>query len=92
MNYISVENLRKGIEEYKLCDESGGKNTYKQLEAFVKSITLFYPTMLMEIHKEFIDYTMSINSGSIKTLGEGYKYKDININSEDLLIPNKIIV
>ena len=48
LNYISVESIRKSIQEYKLVDKSGGYNTYKQLYAFVKSVMLFYATLLTE--------------------------------------------
>ena len=41
LNYISVESIRKGIREYKLADKSGGDNTYKQLDAFARSVMFF---------------------------------------------------
>ena len=92
LNYISVESIRKVIREYKLADKSGGDNTYKQLDAFARSIMFVYPTMLTEKHKEFMDYTRGVYNGEIKTLGKGYEYNDINIHWEDLLILNEISV
>ena len=77
-DYISVENIRKSIREYKLADKSGGDNTYKQLDAFARSVMFFYPTMLTEKHKELMNYTKGIRDGSIKVLSREYEYRDIN--------------
>ena len=79
LNYISVESIRKGIREYKLADKSGGDNTYKQLDAFARSVMFFYPTMLTEKHKELMNYTKGIRDGSVKVLSREYEYRDISI-------------
>ena len=48
--------MRKDIREYQFYNRSGDNATYKELETFVKKVSLFYPTMLTEVHKDFMQY------------------------------------
>ena len=85
-NYLMVEQMRKEIREYQLHDRSGQNSTYYQLEIFVRKVSLFYPTMLTERHKEFMDYVVLIYS--VLTTQRGYEFKDVKIPWKELLILN----
>ena len=90
MNYARVEQFRKEIREYQIYHTAGDNKTYKELETFVKKVSLFYPTMLTELHKEFMQYVQEIYSSKIKEIG--YEFNGINIDWKDLLILNEIKV
>ena len=90
VDYLKVEQMRKEIREYQLGDRSGCNNTYSQLEIFMRKVSLFYPTMLTERHKEFQDFV--VYSYSSVKLEQGYEFKGVNIPWQELLILNKIKV
>ena len=90
LNYARVEQFRKEIREYQIYHKEGDNKTYKELEIFVKKVSLFYPTMLTEVHKEFMQYVQEIYSSKIKEIG--YEFNGINIDWKDLLILNEIKV
>ena len=89
-NYLMVEQMRKEIRENQLHHRAGDNSTYKELEIFVTKVSLFYPTMLTERHKEFMDYVVLMYSGL--TTRKGYEYNGIKIPWQELLILNEIKV
>jgi len=89
-NYVTVEQNRKEIREFQIYHTAGDNNTYTELEIFVKKVSYFYPTMLTEVHKEFMQYVQETYSSKIKE--RGYEFNGINIDWKDLLIFNEIKV